>query len=290
MSVKLKDLSAIDQRLIQANQQITAEQKADYVRDGYLVLNEFASSLECLTLKQVIQSYLKQVNSEQVIFSTQDQCHCEQQYFLESGNQIRCFYEKNIRQVDNVRAVNKVGHALHAKDAVFKRWSTSPNITRLAYDLGMKKPAIIQSMYILKQPFVGGEVTCHQDATFLYSSPVTVTGFWLALEDATVENGCLFAIPGGHQFELSQRLVRKSNDQVCMQRLAEPQWDIKEAIPLEVKQGTLIVLHGLLPHYSPANNSPVSRHAYAIHAVDLASEFSSDNWLNNPCIEVLGNF
>ncbi|MGI0120040.1 phytanoyl-CoA dioxygenase family protein [Zooshikella sp. RANM57] len=286
--MKLRDLSATKQKFFQANQQITIKQKADYFRDGYLIIKDFASSLECLTLKQVIQPYLKQGESEEVIFSTQDQHHCEQQYFLESGNQIRCFYEKNTKQGATIREVNKVGHALHAQDAVFKRWSTSPNIARLAYDLEMKQPAIIQSMYILKQPFVGGEVTCHQDATFLHSSPITVTGFWLALEDASVKNGCLYAIPGGHQSELTQRLVCNGNRQVYMQRLVENEWDIKEAIPLEVKQGTLIVLHGLLPHYSPVNYSAASRHAYAIHAVDLASQFSNDNWLQNPCIERLG--
>ncbi|MBU2713316.1 phytanoyl-CoA dioxygenase family protein [Zooshikella harenae] len=289
MSVKLRDLSTTKQKFFQVNQQISAKQKADYFCDGYLIIKDFASSLECLTLKQVIQPYLKQGEAEDVIFSTQDQCHCEEQYFLESGNQIRCFYEQNKRQEDKTRAINKVGHALHAQDAVFKRWSTSPNIARLAYDLGMKQPALIQSMYILKQPFVGGAVTCHQDAAFLHSSPITVTGFWLALEDASVENGCLYAIPGGHQSELSQRLIRRGNKKVHMQDLAENEWNIKEAIPLEVKQGTLIVLHGLLPHYSPANHSSASRHAYAIHAVDLTSDFSNDNWLQDPCIERLGH-
>jgi phytanoyl-CoA hydroxylase len=54
-------------------------------------------------------------------------------------------------------------------------------------------------MYIFKQPGIGGEVGCHQDATFLYTDPITVTGFWFAIEDATLENGCLWAAPGGHR-------------------------------------------------------------------------------------------
>ena len=53
-------------------------------------------------------------------------------------------------------------------------------------------------MYIFKQPKIGGEVACHQDSTFLYDEPVSIAGLWLALEDATIENGCLWAIPGGH--------------------------------------------------------------------------------------------
>lgn len=54
-----------------------------------------------------------------------------------------------------------------------------------------------QSMLIFKQPFVGGEVVPHQDSSFLATSPLSCVGIWLALEDATRDNGCLWALPGG---------------------------------------------------------------------------------------------
>ena len=69
----------------------------------------------------------------------------------------------------------------------------------MAADLGLADALVLQSMYIFKQPGIGGEVGCHQDATFLYTDPMTVTGFWFAIEDATLENGCLWAAPGGHR-------------------------------------------------------------------------------------------
>jgi ectoine hydroxylase-related dioxygenase (phytanoyl-CoA dioxygenase family) len=50
-------------------------------------------------------------------------------------------------------------------------------------------PVVVQSMYIFKNPGIGGEVTAHQDATFLHSQPdLKVIGLWFALEDATVSN------------------------------------------------------------------------------------------------------
>ncbi|KAI3738378.1 hypothetical protein L2E82_28407 [Cichorium intybus] len=61
----------------------------------------------------------------------------------------------------------------------------------ILHSLGYKRPVIIQSMYILKQPGIGGEVVPHQDNSFLYTEPQTCTGLWLALEDATIVNGCL---------------------------------------------------------------------------------------------------
>ena len=67
-------------------------------------------------------------------------------------------------------------------------------------------------MYIFKQPRIGGEVGCHQDATFLYTDPMTVTGFWFAIEDATLDNGCLWAEPGGHTGPLRQVFKRNATD------------------------------------------------------------------------------
>ena len=63
-------------------------------------------------------------------------------------------------------------------------------------------------MYIFKPPEIGGEVLCHQDATYLHTEPASVVGLWFALEDATCENGCLWALPGGHKQGLKSRFRR----------------------------------------------------------------------------------
>ena len=53
-------------------------------------------------------------------------------------------------------------------------------------------------------------------------------------------------------------------------------------VPLEVKKGTLVVLHGLLPHKSGANTSSKSRHAYSVHLIDGTARYPEDNWLQRP--------
>ena len=57
----------------------------------------------------------------------------------------------------------------------------------------------VQSMYIFKQPGIGGKVGAHQDGTFLYTKPQSVVGMWYALEDCSKTNGCLWAVPGSHK-------------------------------------------------------------------------------------------
>ena len=64
-------------------------------------------------------------------------------------------------------------------------------------------------MYIFKQANGGDEVTCHQDSTFLHTEPrLTCLGLWLALQDATLENGCIWARPGSHKEGLRRQFVR----------------------------------------------------------------------------------
>jgi phytanoyl-CoA hydroxylase len=134
-------------------------------------------------------------------------------------------------------------------------------------------------MYIFKQPGIGGEVGWHQDASFFDSTPISVTTFWFALEDATLINGCLWVQPGGHRGPLRERFER-NGDAVTMQKLDATPWpDRHSAVPLEVKAGTLVVFHGLLPHYSAANRSAHSRHAYTLHVTDGRSAYAPTNWI-----------
>jgi phytanoyl-CoA hydroxylase len=134
-------------------------------------------------------------------------------------------------------------------------------------------------MYIFKQPGIGGEVRWHQDATFFDTTPISVTTFWFALEDATIENGCLWVEPGGHRGPLRERFLR-NGDAIRMEKLDHTPWpDDSVAVPLEATAGSLVCFHGLLPHYSAPNRSPVSRHAYTLHATDGRTEYSPQNWI-----------
>jgi phytanoyl-CoA hydroxylase len=125
-------------------------------------------------------------------------------------------------------------------------------------------------------------VTCHQDSTFLYTDPMSVVGFWVALEDATLENGCLWAQPGGHRGPLRKRFVRDERDGTRFEELDPlpfPQPGGPELVPLEAAAGTLVLLHGLLPHWSDVNRSERSRHAYTVHVIDGRADYPAENWL-----------
>jgi phytanoyl-CoA hydroxylase len=218
------------------------------------------------------------------IFSTHEQNRLTDDYFLTSGDKIRFFFEENAFKADGSlkyakeNSINKIGHALHDLDPLFDRFSRNANVRELATALGFDNPLLLQSMYIFKQPNIGGEVTCHQDSTFLYTEPVEIAGLWFALEDATIENGCLWAIPGGHRSGLKSRWLRSAAGMRFEIYDHEP-WPEDNLVPLEVSQGSLILLHGLLPHRSFENKSERSRHAYTLHLIHARAKYPADNWL-----------
>ena len=172
---------------------------------------------------------------------------------------------------------------MHDLDPTFEKFSYRPELAGVAADIGLADALALQSMYIFKQPLIGGEVGCHQDSTFLYTEPMTVTGFWFAIEDATLQNGCLWAKPGGHHTTLRKLFKRAGttddNGTLFEELDPAPLPSPSELVPLEVPAGTMVILHGLLPHWSDINRSEKSRHAYSLHCISAAVEYPEWNWL-----------
>ncbi|MCU1266607.1 MAG: Phytanoyl-CoA dioxygenase domain containing 1 [Acidobacteria bacterium] len=276
---------------------LTREQQADYKRQGFLIVESFVDAGACDRLRVRAEALVHEFDPAEAIsiFSTREQSRRADDYFLGSGDKIRFFFEENaflpngsLRHSKN-RSINKIGHALHDLDPVFDKFSRTPELKQLSADLGIEQPLLLQSMYIFKQPKIGGEVTCHQDSTFIYTEPMSIAGLWFALEDATVENGCLWAIPGGHEIGLKSRWQR-SQDGMHFEVFDSTPWPEERLVPLEVRKGTLILLSGLLPHKSLENKSAKSRHAYTLHMIGGNSDYPADNWLQRSTAMPLRGF
>lgn len=270
--------------------------RAAYERDGYLVVPGAVSPAAGQELMTRAAEIVAEAADDPVsIFSTHEQTRTSDEWFLSSGSAIRCFFEEEAFDADGElvvpleRAINKIGHAQHDLDDTYDRFARSEVFASVVAALGPERPLLLQSMHIFKQPHIGGEVSCHQDATFLPTEPQSVMGLWVALEDATLDNGCLWAEPGGHRGPLRKRFSRAGATDADGTRFTEldptplpPPGPGGPLVPLEVEAGTLVVLHGLLPHWSGPNRSDRSRQAYSLHLVDADATYPADAWLQRP--------
>jgi len=150
--------------------------------------------------------------------------------------------------------------------------------------IGIEDPLVAQSMYICKQPHIGGEVSPHQDGSFLFTTPESVGAFWFPIDDASIENACLWVVPGSHNTPLSTRFKCTPSKNVYFEpSLSTVTWpDDDKYVPLEVKQGSVVLIHGRVIHKSSNNLSDKPRHVYTFHVVDAKATWDPENWLQRP--------
>ncbi|CAO1630355.1 unnamed protein product [Parajaminaea phylloscopi] len=281
-------------------------------RDGYLLIPEFFDPAQPLRRARELVSTFDIAGHPMTKFTNDLDDEVHSRYFLESADKVRFFLEEDAIGPDGKlnraqdRAVNKVGHALHLRDAVYHEFSFQPRLQNLARSLkAHRDPKILQSMIICKPPAIGGAVPHHNDSTFLYTDPPSAIGFWFALEDCTEANGCLSFMPGSHRFApgdqppqpssgsrrplepegepsrrfgqargIDRRFVRKRADGqggttfVPVAEGEELEWSDEKAQIGECKAGTLVLIHGSVLHQSQKNLSEKSRFIYTFHMIE----------------------
>ena len=268
---------------------LSPAQLDQYRRDGYLALPGFKAAAEveaaCRRAHEWVAAFEPDAHTSR--FSTRDRSRLADAALLASAEAVQCFLEEEALDdagrlcVPKAESVNKIGHALHELDPVFRAFSRGPALAALARELGLVQPQVWQSQLIFKQPRIGGEVGWHQDASFFVTTPHTVTTFWFALEDATLNNGCLWVKPGAQHDALREQYVcDHARGKLTMKPLDRTPWPERaDSVPLPVVAGTLVVFGGLLPHCSEANRSGRSRLAYTLHATCGSAAYAPENWL-----------
>jgi len=302
---------------------------------GFRHVSSFATAAECAAMKHKMKELVDEWNPDQGLLdcngTDEDQFAARGDYFLESANKTHFFAEPAALdtdgssllpqyQQDKLTALNKVGHGLHLQPGVFNEYCRSAKVRELVTDLGWKDAVAPQGMYIFKQARTGGVVNSHQDSTFLYTTAKqSCLGLWLALDDSTVDNGCLWVRPKSHREPVRRQFKKnpahfgadaiqaRSNNAVgdtsqpklLMEDLYEhavdwegklPLGDWKGLlkigfIPVECKAGDLVVFAGELDHLSLPNYSDRPRHTFQLHLVEGPGggvTWSPSNWLQYP--------
>ncbi len=259
---------------------ISQEDLQFYQENGYLHIKQFADKTELTHLKQRARYLIENLSEEQRANYTSSRAQQENQHFLNSANGIFGFYE--CLKQDDIEVgwfINKIGHAIHDQDEAFRAFSYSSKVRNVVHQLPLVQPGIIQSQYILKLPLIGAEVKWHRDSTFLYTEPLSCTALWLAVDDATEENGCLVVFPKSHQKPLKKRFIQENNRLKFVNLHENEEEKEVNPIALPAQKGDLIILHGSLLHYSNQNKTTFPRNAYVMHLIDQQARYDAQNWL-----------
>jgi len=276
---------------------LSAFQIQQYHDNGYLLLEDAIARSEIERLKaaalQIVDDF--DIDKHRSVFTTSDRDIGRDNYFFDSAENIHCFLEQDALDETGCLlkparlAINKIGHAMHDLNPAFNAFCRQPVFGEILRDIAYDQPLLWQTMYIFKQPHIGGEVRWHQDASYLISAPHNVTGIWVAIEDADRDNGCLWVQPGGQRSPLREIYhVDWAKIEGHLTELDKTPWpDKDEAIAVEVPAGSVVIFHDHMPHYSSQNRSPQSRHAFTMHVAEKSSKWSEKNWLQRPA---LGDF
>lgn len=261
-------------------------------RDGFVVVPNLISTDDVRDARNAAAAIIDAFEPARhpTVFTTGDQDAGRDKYFMESAEAVHCFVEADALDesgrlnCDKAVAINKIGHALHDLNPTFKSLCRLPQVASLLRELGYRKPNVWQSMYLCKPPYIGGEVRWHQDASYLATRPATVTGIWIALQDATYNNGCLRVLPGGHSSPLREIYeVTEPGQPGALRTLDDTPWPASDdGVALEVSAGDAVVFSDHLPHYSSHNHSALSRHAFSLHVAENNAMWSTRNWLQRP--------
>ncbi|KAI6046176.1 phytanoyl-CoA dioxygenase [Pisolithus marmoratus] len=290
---------------------LSQDQVDQFYRDGYIKIPAFLSKDEIDSLLARSKQLLEQFDLENhplTKFTTSDNNHVGDEYFLESGDKIRYFLEEDAvggdgrLTRDKTRAVNKIGHGLHLVDPVFRRVTLeNEKLKSIVKDLRFHHdPVALQSMVIFKQPEIGGAVPEHNDSRHSqYTSPPTALGFWIPLERCTSSNGALSFLPGSHlTTQITKRFVRlacrgtgfqsvpnataaKPDPAVSERNFILEVCDPGESIVGVTAICDLVLIHGSVLHKSERNTSSQTRYAYTFHMIDSPpyAKYDEKNWL-----------
>ena len=117
----------------------------------------------------------------------------------------------------------------------------------------------MQSMLFIKSEGKPGQAW-HQDEFFIPTRDRSLTAVWIALDDATVENGCLWVLPGSHRPGILYPTQEQADPRFdCTIEAYDFPYADADAIPVEVPAGTALFFNGYLLHRSLQNSG---KHGY----------------------------
>lgn len=222
-----------------AAMKLSAAERAQFERDGYLAFPEILTPAEVRSACEALSALIQGPPRGRLVVQ------------MEPGAPVAPRDELKVRKLMWFCEVDPFLDGLAHRH---------PKIIGIVESLLGPNPILFQDMALIKPPFIGSEKPWHQDNAYFAVTPLeAVLGVWIALDPATVANGCMHVLPGEHR--LGPR--KHHHDRDC--EIVPDRLDPRRAVPVELPAGGAMFFAGMLPHMTPPNASPDRRRALQFH-------------------------
>jgi ectoine hydroxylase-related dioxygenase (phytanoyl-CoA dioxygenase family) len=234
---------------------LTADQLRSFAADGFLVVHDLITP----AVLAGVRARIDELRESAVAAKST----AGMKYQLETGGSVATAVKPALRKLDEPAK----------RDAVFRSIAETPAILDIVAELTGGPHVLLYSDQVFMKPaFCGSEKPLHQDNSYFKVTPHSAgITCWIAIDDATTENGCLHYIPGSHRFGL---VKHRSVDENSVHLTPEVDHPLPPEIAVPVPAGSCIFHHLLAMHSSKANASAHPRRAYALHYANRCVETS----------------
>ncbi|MBM4437871.1 MAG: phytanoyl-CoA dioxygenase family protein [Actinobacteria bacterium] len=224
---------------------LTAEQVAQYDRDGWLVVEDVYTAAEIARLGE----------RADLIASGRAPHIPPERIQLE-----KVVRDGAVTPADQTMAVRKL-YWLAGYDEVLLAHARHDGVVDIIADLlGTDDIKLYADQLFMKPPLIGAAQPWHQDSgSFKDHFPMDLVTAWAAIDHATTENGCLHFVPGSHKWGLLDRANLESFAGQIGTSTRYP------AVGAPLRPGSVSFHHSLVLHASAPNTSGRRRRGYAVH-------------------------
>ena len=222
---------------------LTTAQKEYFWENGYLPYQRVLSDADLAVLRR---------RSEEII--TGKRTHVPPR-FIQYEAKFRDGIPDDVEPLDAVRKMTQLCYF----DDEFAKIARKPAIVDVIEDLLGPNLKLYTDQLMMKPRFHGTVTDWHQDSVaWPQFAPQEHVSCWIALDDATVENGCMTVIPRSHRWGPINRAYQ---DRFLANALLE------KPVPVELPAGSCMFHHGLNIHRTGANSTPNRRRGLALHYI-----------------------
>lgn len=244
---------------------LNAQQLADFERDGFLKGDIILGDAEVEALREELDAVIEGRTVKRPVLNRN---------MLDSGD----LYE-NMEMSVNEKVVQIVNIWM-ASEAYFRHACNKQLCEEVAQLCRTDTLRIWHDQIQYKPPVSGGPTGWHQDhPLWPVIQPADLVSAWVALDDAIIENGAMWMVPGSHKWGNQQRYLASDKAFKPYHRQPEllPAGADTTAVPFEIKKGQVGYHHCLTWHGSPHNRSQLKRRAIAVHYMPGHTRYEPTN-------------